>query len=115
MVADELHQLEIELEVDHDRAVINVTGELDTTSAPRLISTVHDLAAPPIRRIDLNCGRVWFLDSAGVRALIVARNEATRIGVDLTLVERSQTVNRILDMTGLTGTLTGSSSNSNSN
>jgi len=72
---------------------------------------VHDLAAPPIRRIDLNCERVWFLDSAGVRALIVARNAATRMEVDLALVETSETVRRILDMTGLTGTLTRSSAN----
>jgi anti-sigma B factor antagonist len=111
MVADGLQKLEIEIVVDDDRAVISVAGELDSTSAPRLISTVHDVAAPPIRRIDLDCGRVWFLDSAGVRALIVARNEATGLGIDLALVERSETVSRILDMTGLTGTLSRSSPN----
>jgi anti-anti-sigma factor len=111
MFADELHKLEIDVVVHGDCAAVNVAGELDTTSAPRLITTVHDLAAPPLRRIDLNCGRVWFLDSAGVRALIVARNEATRVGIDLAVVDMSETVVRILDMTGLTGTLTRTNSN----
>jgi anti-anti-sigma factor len=111
MFADELHKLEIDLVIDGEYAAINVAGELDTTSAPRLIDTVHDLTALPVRRIDLNCGRVWFLDSAGVRALIVARNEATRMGVDLGLADMSETVHRILDMTGLTGTLARTNSN----
>ena len=111
MVADELHKLEIEVVVEGNQAAITIAGELDTTSAPRLISTVHDLAAPPIGRIDLDCERVWFLDSAGVRALLVVRNEATRLGIDLALVERSQAVARILDMTGLTATLTRPSAN----
>ena len=111
MVADGLHKLDIEVVIDGDHASISVVGELDTTSAPRLISTVHDLAAPPIGRIDVDCGRVWFLDSAGVRALLVVRNEAIRLGIDLALVERSETVSRILEMTGLTGTLTRPSAN----
>lgn len=106
MFTDDLHQLEIEIAVDGDRADISVEGELDSTSAPRLIGVVHDLVAPPLERVDVHCDRVWFLDSAGVRALIVAHNEATRVGVDLAVVDTSDTVTRILDMTGLTATLT---------
>lgn len=111
MHADERHNLEIDLVIDGDYAAIDVAGELDTTSSPRLINTVRDVTVMPVRSIDLNCGRVWFLDSAGVRALIVARNEATRLGVDLALADVSEAVTRVLDMTGLTGTLTRSSAN----
>ena len=111
MFGDELHKLEIDITVDSGRADVTVAGELDTTSAPRLINVVHDLTDPPVQRIDVHCKKVWFLDSAGVRALIVARNEATRMGVDLAVVDTSETVTRILDMTGLTTTLTRPSSN----
>src|SRR5258706_16485150 len=106
MFADELNKLAIEILVDGARAQINVAGELDMTSAPRLIAAVHDVAASPIQRIDLNCERVSFLDSAGVRALIVGHNEAGRMSVDLALVEPSRPVARILELTGLTGILT---------
>jgi anti-anti-sigma factor len=48
---------------------------------------------------------VTFLDSAGVRALIVARNEATKNGVDLVLVRPSPQLTRVIEMTGLVGFL----------
>ena len=105
MTADDLHEVEIDIAPAGDHADVTITGELDTTSAPRVINLVHDLAAPPISRIDLHCDRVWFLDSAGVRALIVAHNEAARMDVDLAVTEASPTVLRILDVTGLTSTL----------
>ena len=106
MFADELHKLELGIAIDDERIDVELVGELDCTSAPRLINTVHDLAVAPVPRIDLHCEGVWFLDSAGLRALIVARNEAIRMGVELAVVEMSDSVRRILDMTGLTATLT---------
>jgi anti-anti-sigma factor len=110
MHAEELHQLELEIAVDGDRMRIRVRGELDTTSAPRLISAVQDLVGGTTG-IDVDCGDVWFLDSAGIRALIVIRNDALRMGVDFAVVRASETVTRLLDMTGLTATLTRSALN----
>jgi anti-anti-sigma factor len=109
MHAEELHKLVIA--VDGDRVRIRIGGELDTLSAPRLIGAVHDLVDGVAACIDVDCGDVWFLDSAGIRALIVIRNEALRMGVDFAVVRASETVTRILDMTGLTATLTRSSLN----
>jgi hypothetical protein len=43
--------------------------------------------------------------------LIVIRNEALRMSVDFAVVRASETVTRILDMTGLTATLTRSALN----
>jgi anti-anti-sigma factor len=89
-----------------DVACVVITGELDNGSAPRLISMVHDLAAPPVRGIELDCDGVTFLDSAGVRALIVSRKEAADMGVDLVVVQPSTPVTRVIEMTGLVGLLT---------
>ena len=89
-----------------DVARVVITGELDNGSAPRLISMVHDLAAPPVRGIELDCDGVTFLDSAGVRGLIVSRNEAADMGIELVLVRMSPPVTRVIEMTGLVGLLT---------
>jgi anti-anti-sigma factor len=108
MQAEGLHKLEIA--VDGDRVSIRIGGELDSRSAPRLIGAVHNLI-DRAACIDVDCGDVWFLDSAGIRALIVIRNEALRMSVDFAVVRASETVTRILDMTGLTATLTRSALN----
>ncbi|MEY2449585.1 MAG: hypothetical protein QOH79_3061 [Acidimicrobiaceae bacterium] len=110
MFADESNELDILAVVHDDRARVEITGELDINSAPRLIATLHDVAQPPVRHVDLDSRGVTFLDSTGLRALIVARNEATHLGVDLALVEPSPAVNRVIQMTGLAGLLTGARS-----
>src|SRR3954447_14739474 len=91
--------------VDGSIARVIIKGELDTDSAPRLIATLHDIAVPPRKAVELDCAAVTFLDTAGVRAFIVARNEATRNGVDLVLVHPSAPVSRTMEMTGLFGFL----------
>lgn len=93
--------------INGDVAQVVISGELDSTSAPRLIAVIHDIAAPPVHGIELNCEGVTFLDSAGVRALIVTRNAAAHVGVDLVLVQASAPVTRVIEMTGLVGLLTG--------
>ena len=102
--------LDIVASVEEKAARVAVSGELDMNSSPRLIATIRDLAVPPRRAIELDCGGVTFLDSTGVRALIVARNEASSKGVDVVLTHPSTPVMRVIDMTGLVGFLTGSSS-----
>lgn len=95
------HQQDLDVEIDADVARVHVRGDLDIQKAPRLISIVRDVTSRPVQRIDVDCRDVEFLDSAGVRALIVSRNEAQRGDIDLTLVDPSPVVERMVDLTGL--------------
>jgi anti-sigma B factor antagonist len=104
-----LNDFDIAAAINGDLGRVVISGELDINSAPRLIAMIHDLAHPPVRRVDLDCEGVTFLDSTGVRALIVARNDAAHIGVDLVLVQPSRAVTRVIEMTGLAGYLTSTS------
>jgi len=96
--------------IDGSLARVVVNGELDSSSAPRLIAMIQDVAGPPVRSIELDCNGVTFLDSTGVRALIVTRNEAAHMGVNLVVVHPSSPVTRVIEMTGLVGLLTGARS-----
>ena len=107
---DESNDFDIVASIDGEVGRVVVTGELDTDSAPRLISAMNEIAVAPRRGVELDCEGVTFLDSAGVRALIVARNEATRNGVDLVLVRPSAHLTRVMEMTGLVGFLSVSGS-----
>src|SRR5687767_2613820 len=97
----DVNDFDIVATTDGDVGRVTISGELDTDTAPRLISTTHEIAVAPRRGVELDCEGVTFLDSAGVRALIVARNEATRNGVDLVLVRPSAQLTRVIEMTGL--------------
>src|SRR5688500_17687628 len=99
-MADEIN-FDIVASIDGDVGRVTITGELDADAAPRLISAMHEIAAPPRRGVELDCEGLTFLDSAGVRALIVARNEAIRNGIDLVLVHPSAQLTRVIEMTGL--------------
>jgi anti-anti-sigma factor len=101
MGPDATQNLDIATENHGDVRVIRLSGELDIATAPRLISTVCDLAGTGPKRIELDCGDVGFVDSAGVRALIVSRNEAAQRGSHLEVVAASTSMGRVLDMTGL--------------
>ena len=92
--------------VDANRVRIAISGELDITTAPRFINTVCDLTRDAPRSIAVDCAGIEFLDSAGVRALIVARHEASKAGAHFAVVDASPPVLRVLDMTGLTPMLT---------
>ena len=105
MPADALVDLDIATDRRGDTSIIRVVGELDIGTAPRLIATVHDLVGQGMRRIELDCSAVDFVDSAGVRALIVSRNEATQHGAHLDVTATSASMSRVLDMTGLSSLL----------
>ena len=107
---DATTDFDIVADLDADAVRVQISGELDVSTAPKLIATVHEVAQPPVRRVDLDCEAVTFLDSTGLRALLVARSEATRMGVDLVIVEPSRSVDRVIQMTGLAGLLTTRSS-----
>ena len=100
-MVDVPESFDIGTSVTDEVGTIRVSGDLDVVSAPRLITVVRDLARAMVRRIELDCGRVDFVDSAGVRALIVGRNEARGVGSDMTLISASPAMRRVLDITGL--------------
>ena len=105
MAADDMLHFHIVTNGRDDAAVIRVAGELDIGTAPRLISMVRDLAGAGTHRIALDCDEFDFVDSAGVRALIVSRNEALQRGTSFDLVATSPAVSRVLEMTGLSSLL----------
>jgi anti-anti-sigma factor len=106
MFEDARDRLDIDAQVHGEVAQLKMRGDLDKTSAPRLISTIHEHAHPPVRRIDVDCDGVDLLDSAGVRALVVGLNEARRAGIDFGVVDQSRAVSRVLDRVGLSTLLT---------
>jgi anti-anti-sigma factor len=92
--------------IDHDDRTatvrMTVSGELDDVSAGRLREGF--LGALRGRRpavVEVNVRGVTFLDSAGIRALVLCRIDATRADCRIRVVDAPHIVHRVLEISGL--------------
>jgi anti-anti-sigma factor len=93
-----------DLRIDADTAPPGMTlsGELDAVNAEALRSAVADvLRRHRPERIDMDMRGVSFLDSAGIRALLMCQADAQQARCRITLTRPRAGVHRVLEVTGL--------------
>ncbi len=90
---------------DENRAVVELTGELDLDGSGRLTDEVHRVLSDPIDTVEIQARHLRFIDSSGLVAVLRARSEAHDSGVSLHLSEVSPEVSHVIDMAGLTNLL----------
>lgn len=86
---------------DGDTVVIELVGELDLHSSELLATAVAEALEVSPDHIAIDAEALSFADSAGLRALLSAREAAGRRDVALRIVRASPPLGRLLDMTGL--------------
>jgi anti-anti-sigma factor len=79
---------------------LTVRGELDLHTAPELEQALAEEAAKGGTLI-LDMEGVSFIDSTGIRVLLLSWQESQRDGFDLRLTRGSDTVMRALELVGL--------------
>ena len=92
-------QLLVESTSQADALVLSLRGELDLTSAPTFERELEAAEAshPSLLVIDLS--GLDFMDSTGLRALLLARERAQADGHDLALRRGPRQVQRVLELT----------------
>jgi anti-sigma B factor antagonist len=86
------------------RHVVTVDGELDLATAGGLWKQLQPLIEPGVL-IVLDGTEMTFLDSSGLRVLLMAGSAATACGATLRLVMPQPAVQRVLDLAGVIGHL----------
>lgn len=95
-------RLQIDVDETGDPIRFTLAGELDSDEAPKLREAVADaVRRHPAQPIGLDAGRLEFLDSGGIRALIESRQESEAAGSRLTVVAVSTIVYQVLEISGL--------------
>ncbi|GIE32750.1 anti-sigma factor antagonist [Actinoplanes italicus] len=85
------------------------TGELDMVSGPLLLEHVErELTPGHVRHLVVDMAAVTFCDSAGIEALLSARNAATDRAATLRTVNVVGLARRTLEITGMLDFLGGS-------
>lgn len=90
-------------ESDAGHAAIQLTGELTENARRPLVRAMTDLllAAPQLRRVQLDTSAVSFLNSAGISTLVQVQKMCQPRGIDLSLVVHGTAVSRPLQLSGL--------------
>jgi anti-sigma B factor antagonist len=83
-------------------AVLQVTDEVDVYTTPMLREQIRELAATGAVHLITDLGRVDFLDSTGLGALVGGLRRLRQAGGSLALVISTPRILRIFQITGLT-------------
>jgi anti-sigma B factor antagonist len=83
--------------------VLAAEGELDVATAGRLDARVETLTRA-VRALVLDFRRLTFIDSSGVRSLLMASQRCDATGTELTVLS-SDRVERVIDVAKLRGQL----------
>ncbi|MEY9931245.1 anti-anti-sigma factor [Catenulispora sp. GP43] len=83
-----------------DRVVLTVAGDVDL-AAHGVFQTDLDQAWDADCDLVIDCSRITFLDSMGLRVLVHAMQRASTHGRDIALAAPSEPVQRVLDLAGI--------------
>lgn len=89
-----------------DAVVLAVKGELDLRTSPQLEQKLDGALAAGAELVILDLREIEFMDSTGLRALIIAHRRAQETGKRFALVRGAEQVERVLSLTGISELLT---------
>jgi anti-sigma B factor antagonist len=99
--------LEIHLDPDGQGVVVRVTGELDHAAEEQLAACVDQILAMAAgAELTLDGADLTFLDSSGIRALLIADRRCREAGARFVLRAPSEQLLRVLELGGVTQALT---------
>jgi anti-sigma B factor antagonist len=81
--------------------VLHLAGEFDLAAESSMNKAVASALAARPSAVIVDLAKVSFLDSTGVRCLIVARRDATSAGIALTVREAKGIIEQVLTVTGV--------------
>ena len=94
----------IEKKLNGTELTVNITGRLDTTTAPQLEAELKQSYAG-IEKLVLDFAALEYLSSAGLRVLLQAQKTMNKQG-ELVIRNVNETINEIFEVTGFIDILT---------
>jgi anti-anti-sigma factor len=97
--------MDITLNQLDDTTVVSLAGSVDALTAQEVTNFLNSKIAGGQHHLVLDLGRVDFMSSAGLRAILAALKETRQEGGDLRLAAAQPGVEKILKMSGFTNIL----------
>jgi anti-anti-sigma factor len=97
-----INPLVVEVRSDRRRAVVSLLGELDLATVSRARSAFDELRAAGWPEVVADLRGLTFIDSQGLQLLVTLEYDARENGWSFAIVDDSQPVRRMLELTELT-------------
>ena len=91
----------VRTETQCDSTVVVPTGELDIATAPALDQELEQAFGSHTARVVLDLRELEFIDSSGLRTLLIARRRADATGAQFSLVAGDRALERTLEIAGV--------------
>lgn len=98
--------LTFETTVTDQRAVVALEGELDLTGSSGLEAELERIEGPDLEELVLDLSGLRFMDSTGLRIVVMADQRARERGRRMILVRGNPDVQRVFELTRLLERLT---------
>ena len=98
-MSEKSNPLEIAIDRDGDDVRLIVSGEVDLESSRSLSEALSEVVSS--RQVSLDLTGVGYMDSTGLRTILVAKEELERAGGNLNVVAASNIVNRLIQISGV--------------
>ena len=99
--------MEIEKIHQGDKTILNITGRVDTKTAPEFQKTIDDALDNNEIVLELNFKDVEYLSSAGLRAILYAQKKVNTIqDSSFAITQVNEDVMEVFNMTGFSDFLT---------
>ena len=90
----------INVERDYELVTLEITGRLDTTTAPNLEAVINDLSEDT-KELVFNMAELEYISSAGIRVFLSAYKKINQSGGIMRIEKVNDLVYEIFEMTGL--------------
>ncbi len=99
--------MEVVIKKHEDETIIAIEGRLDTVSAMKFSSGfIEQIMEPSMKKLILDCEKLSFISSAGLRVFLVLSKVAKSKNVDMIIRKVDDTIKDIFDMTGFSDIFT---------
>ena len=88
----------LEIKRNTDEIILEITGRLDTTTAPALDKTINE-DVKGIKNLILDLNGLEYISSAGLRVLLSAQKKMQQVGT-MKVINVCEEVMEIFEMTG---------------
>jgi len=92
---------QIHSEADAGEGRLSLSGELDLATAPRVEQAAEELLAGGLHTLVLDLSDLRFIDSSGLRVVVILHRRAEDEGWRLSIVRPSEQVHRVFEISGL--------------
>lgn len=93
--------LDVQMIKNNDEPVLNVSGEIDAYTAPKLKEALQSILEKENQKITVDLENVTYMDSTGLGVFIGVLKSAKEKGSTLELINIQERVYRLFQITGL--------------